>query len=146
MDQLQILIVEDDALLSMDLEQILLEAGSQVVGIAATAQQALQMAKAHRPNLAFVDVQLSDGATGPLIARELAATGETAVVFMTANAAMLPEDFASAIGVISKPYVSKGVISALAYLHQGILTPPPALRKPQNLTLSKVYAERWRPA
>jgi CheY-like chemotaxis protein len=145
-DQLQILIVEDEALLSMDLEQILLEAGTQVVGIAATAQQALQMAKAHRPNLAFVDVQLSDGATGPLIARELAAAGETAVVFMTANAAMLPEDLAGAIGVISKPYVSKGVISALAYLHQGILTPPPALRKPQNLTLSKVYAERWRPA
>lgn len=143
MSKLRVLIVEDEALLSMDLEQILVDAGVEVVGIAATAKQALALAESARPNLALVDVQLSDGRTGPTIARHLSETGITAVVFMTANATLLPDDMAGAIGVISKPYVSSGVASAMEYLQQGLLSPPPRLRKPQNLILSKFYTQQW---
>lgn len=144
-NRLTIMIVEDEAILSLDLEQMLIDSGHAVVGIAATQKQALLLAETHHPDLALVDLQLSDGPTGIAIARHLATHGRTNVVFMTANSAMLPEDFAGAIGVISKPYVTSGVNAAMAFLQEGVLRPPPVLKKPASLELSKFYSGRWFP-
>lgn len=142
-NRLSVLIVEDEALLSMDLEQIVLDAGHHVVGIAATAKQAIRLAQAHEPRLALVDLQLADGPSGPVISRELSAGGKTAVVFMTANSAMLPGDMAGAVGVIAKPYLMKDVVSALAYLEDALLRAPPVVRKPKCLELSRAYSQKW---
>lgn len=142
-NRLTVMIVEDEALLSLDLEQTLVDAGLEVVGIAATEKQALSLAEARQPDLALVDIQLSDGPSGIRIARQLAVQGRTSVVFMTANTAMLPEDFAGAIGVIAKPYMTSGVNAALAYLEEGVLRPPPVRKKPASLELSKPYSKRW---
>lgn len=49
-----------------------------------------------------MDVQLADRETGPDVARHLTGTG-IPVLFMTANANVLPEDLAGALGVSPKP-------------------------------------------
>lgn len=60
-----VLIVEDDLVIALDMEMTLQEAGHVVVGTAMTAAQAVEMAKAHRPDLMIVDIRLRDGSRGP---------------------------------------------------------------------------------
>jgi CheY-like chemotaxis protein len=114
---LRILIVEDETLIALELESLLQDAGHEVVGIAASSQEAIALSSSHRPDLAFVDVHLADGPTGIEVARSLAGQGVT-VLFMTANAKRIPEDYAGAQGIIAKPYTERGVRQALAYVSE----------------------------
>jgi two-component system, response regulator PdtaR len=115
---LRILIVEDEFLIALELESLLQDIGHDVVGIAASSAEAIDLAKRSSPDLAFVDVHLSDGLTGIDAARALSEQ-EITVLFMTANAKRIPEDFAGARGVIAKPYTERGVKEALAYVLAG---------------------------
>jgi two-component system, response regulator PdtaR len=113
---LRILIVEDEILIALELESLLLDAGHEVVGVAASSEEAIALGESLRPDLAFVDIHLADGPTGVDVARHLAEALHVAVVFMTANAKRIPEDCAGARGVISKPYTERGVRQAIAYV------------------------------
>jgi len=113
---LRILIVEDEFLIALELECLLQDAGHDVVGIAASADEALALGKQFAPDLAFVDIHLADGLTGVDVARSLSDQHDVTVLFMTANAKRIPEDFAGARGVIAKPYTERGVKEALAYI------------------------------
>jgi CheY-like chemotaxis protein len=99
---LRILIVEDEILIALELESLLQDAGHEVLGIAASADEAVSMGRDLGPDLAFVDIHLADGPTGIEVARQLARHG-VMVLFMTANAKRIPDDFAQAHGVIAKP-------------------------------------------
>lgn len=55
----RILIVEDEYLISVELEARLSEAGFEVVGIATTASEALRLAAAERPALIVMDIRLA---------------------------------------------------------------------------------------
>jgi len=113
---LRILIVEDEFLIALELESLLQEAGHDVVGIAASSEEAIALGEKVRPDLAFVDIHLADGLTGIDVARRLSDQHHVTVLFMTANAKRIPEDFAGARGVIAKPYTEHGVREALAYV------------------------------
>lgn len=54
----RVLIVEDDAILALDLAETLEEWNYGVCGIAASASAALELAARHRPLLALVDIGL----------------------------------------------------------------------------------------
>jgi CheY-like chemotaxis protein len=112
---LRVLIVEDEILIALELESLLQDAGHEVLGIAACAGEAIAMGKDTGPDLAFVDIHLTDGPTGVEVARQLARHG-VMVLFMTANAKRIPDDFAQAYGVIAKPYTERGVKQALDYV------------------------------
>ncbi len=116
---LRILIVEDEFLIALELESLLQEAGHDVVGIAASSAEAIALAEELSPELAFVDVHLADGLTGIDAARTLSEQHQVTVLFMTANAKRIPEDFAGARGVIAKPYTERGVREAIAYVTTG---------------------------
>ena len=113
---LRVLIVEDELLIALELECLLQDAGHDVVGIAACSAEALDLSAKLDPDLAFVDIHLADGPTGVEVSRRLAAEHDVTVLFMTANAKRIPEDFAGARGVIAKPYTERGVKEALAYV------------------------------
>jgi hypothetical protein len=53
------------------------------------------------------------------VARDLSSEHGVTVLFMTANAKRIPEDFAGAWGVIAKPYTERGVREALSYVMAG---------------------------
>ena len=116
---LRILIVEDEILIALELESLLQDLGHDVVGIAASSEDALALGQDLKPDLAFVDIHLADGPTGVEVARHLAAQHQVTVLFMTANAKRIPEDFAGAWGVIAKPYTERGVREALSYVMAG---------------------------
>ena len=114
------LIVEDEIFVALDLERILLDAGYDVVAIAADCETALEAAP--RCGFAFVDVNLRDGATGPEIARRLECEHGVKVVFVTANPAQIGD--ATAIGYVRKPFSEAAIVArrgrrALDRVHRG---------------------------
>ena len=126
------LIVEDEPLLAMLLEDILIDEGHDVVGIAQTQASCDQILGHTDPQFAFVDVRLADGPTGPAIAADLVKR-HIAVVFLTGSPDLVPEGMVGAIGVMRKPYADsqmRNVISFLsAALTKGVTPPPPDVLK-----------------
>lgn len=110
------LIVEDEIFVALDLERILLDAGYDVVAIAADSQSALQAA----PNcsFAFVDVNLRDGPTGPDIAQRIAREHGVKVVFVTANPGQIGH-VRDALGYIRKPFSETAILAAAAAAAEG---------------------------
>lgn len=118
------MIVEDEVLVAMDLESSLCEAGHEVVGAAGDAEAALRLAEA-RPEIAFVDVNLRDGDTGPEIARRLAHEHGVRVVFLTANPLSVIGRSTGAFGVLSKPFEPAAVSHVLrTVLEDSVIAPP----------------------
>jgi two-component system, response regulator PdtaR len=113
---LRILVVEDEALIALELECLLDDLGHVTVGVATTSAEAIALGRSAAPDVALVDIHLVDGPTGVDVARALSADRRTTVVFMTANAKRIPADFAGAIGVIAKPYSERVVASTLDYV------------------------------
>lgn len=110
----RILIIEDEALVAMELRFVLEDLGHDVVGTAADAVQASALATETDVDLALIDIHLSDGATGIEVGRRLADHGVT-VLFMTANPGMLHDGVAGTIGVLSKPSDERAVQTAVDY-------------------------------
>ena len=54
----RILVAEDEALIRMDLVEMLREAGYEVVAEAADGSQAIELAQLHKPDLAILDVKM----------------------------------------------------------------------------------------
>lgn len=100
---MKVLIVEDEIFAALHLESAIAELGCQVVGIAPDSTSALTLAEA-KPELAFVDLNLRDGLTGPMIARELANRFGVKVTILSANTSQLGEPFDGLIGVVNKPW------------------------------------------
>lgn len=116
------MIVEDQAILAMELELVLGDAGCEVVGCAMDRASALEIAERERPRLALVDVNLLDGMTGPEIAHRLVSEYGTAVIFLTANPEQIPDGFAGALGAVSKPFDEQTIRAVVAFVRRFILT------------------------
>ncbi len=114
------MIVEDQAILAMELELVLADAGCDVVGCAMDRAGAFAIGDRERPDLALVDVNLLDGMTGPQIAHRLVEEYGTAVVFLTANPEQIPEGFAGALGAVSKPFDETTIRAVVAFARQFI--------------------------
>jgi response regulator NasT len=56
--RIRILVAEDEALIRMDLVEMLVEAGYEVVAEAADGAQAIELAQLHKPDLAILDVKM----------------------------------------------------------------------------------------
>lgn len=146
LEPLKVLIVEDEALLAMELESLVEDSGHSVVGWATSSSQARALIDTTDADIAFVDVHLTDGPTGVDVAQYAAEKRKSMVVFMTANPKRIPENFAGAIGVIAKPYTMNGLTAALRYLQEGVRRPPPVSARPVGFTLSPDFALTWGPS
>ncbi len=111
----RILIIEDEALVAMELRFVLEDLGHDVLGVAATAKAARDLVRENEVDLALVDIHLSDGATGIDLGRELGQEMGVSVLFMTANPGMVREGVAGTIGVLSKPTDEHAVQTAVDY-------------------------------
>ena len=141
---LRVLIVEDEALLAMDIESMVADAGHQVVAEAASLFDVQALPADLAPDLAFVDMQLARGTTGlQVIAFIHRIWASTLVVFVTANPKKLPRDLAGAAGVIAKPFSRNGLMSAMRYIEEGVLDPPPRALRPASFEPSPRYSALW---
>lgn len=114
------MIVEDQALLAMELELVLGDSGYDVVGCAMDTASALAIAEREKPDLALIDMNLLDGMTGPEIARRMISEHAAAVIFLTANPEQIPDGFVGALGVVSKPFDESTILAVVAFARQFI--------------------------
>lgn len=109
----RVLIVEDEFLIALDIAETIEDMGLTVTGFASGRDHALALAP--HADIAFVDVNLSDGATGPSIGEELAERFGITVVFMTANPEQLKGHSAQTLGVLTKPVMPHILQDTVAY-------------------------------
>jgi CheY-like chemotaxis protein len=100
-----ILIIEDEALIAMDLQSLVENLGHEVKGIARTRTEAVALAKNKDLGLILADIQLADGSSGLDAVNDLLNTFEVPVIFITAY----PERFLTGTRpepafLITKPY------------------------------------------
>jgi DNA-directed RNA polymerase specialized sigma24 family protein/CheY-like chemotaxis protein len=100
-----ILIIEDEALIAMDLQSLVENLGHEVQGIARTRAEAVAIAKNKDLGLILADIQLADGSSGLDAVNDLLNTFEVPVIFITAY----PERFLTGMRpepafLITKPY------------------------------------------
>jgi two-component system, response regulator PdtaR len=111
--QVRIVVAEDEALIRMDLVEMLSEAGYQVVGEASNGAQAIELVKEHQPDLAILDVKMPilDGISA---AEEIIAT--CPVLMLTAFSQRELVDRARDAGVMAyvlKPFTINDLVPAI---------------------------------
>jgi len=111
----RILIIEDEALVAMELRFVLEDLGHEVVATAGDARTARNLVKEMEVDLALVDIHLSDGPTGIDLGRDIAREDGVTVLYMTANPGMVRDGVAGTIGVLSKPTDERAVQQAVEY-------------------------------
>jgi len=122
----RILVVEDEIFVATEIEHVIEEMGYTPVGIA--SEQRAALALAGDADVALVDLNLRDGATGITIGRILSQTHGITVMFMTANPAQLGDGVPGTIGVLPKPVTDQDLRDAVSYAvarHRATETAPP---------------------
>ena len=102
-----ILIVEDEAIVALDLETRLMLLGYRVVGCAATGEAALVLAQQHRPDLALMDIRLQGPMDGIATARRIQQLLHIPVIFLTAHleeSTLREAQLADPFGYLPKPF------------------------------------------
>jgi DNA-directed RNA polymerase specialized sigma24 family protein len=111
-----VMIIEDEAIIAMDIESIVAEMGHRVTGIARTRDEAVQLGKDDVPDLILADIQLADNSSGIDAVNDLLAElGVRPVIFITAfPERLLTGDKPEPAFLISKPYSVEQVVSAVS--------------------------------
>jgi response regulator NasT len=111
----RVIIAEDEALIRMDLKEMLEEEGHEVVGEAADGEEAVALARKLEPDLVFMDVKMprKDGIEA---ASEICAAKIAPVVMVTAfsqQAHVEEACSAGAMGYVVKPFGKQDVLPAM---------------------------------
>jgi DNA-binding NarL/FixJ family response regulator len=113
-----ILVVEDDFLVAMQIEAALTEAGFALTGIAASGEEAIEMAAAVRPVLVLMDIRLAGEMDG--VDAALALFREHGIRCIFATAHHDPEVRrraapAEPLGWLQKPYTMPAMLEAVRH-------------------------------
>jgi len=100
-----VMIIEDEAIIALDLEALVTRSGHRVVGIAASEAEAVALAEKTRPGLILADVNLGRGGNGSAAVARILDRMTVPVIFVTAY----PEQLLSGKGieptwVLTKPF------------------------------------------
>ena len=119
---LKVLIAEVDVLISGLTEEVLVECGFVVCGIARTVSEAVALGRLHKPDLALLDMRLADGGLGTEVAAELAAFGRIGVLYATGNSVSVMENAGEGDACIVKPYGLDDLVRALKIVAEIVAT------------------------
>ena len=139
---LRVMVVEDEAVILMQIAMLLEDAGHEVVGTAMSAEEAVAVFRALRPELVLLDLHLKDGSSGLDVAQAIRDHEDVTIVFLTANARKLADDMEGAHAVIAKPFSETTLEGSIAYLEECVHRPPPTLDLPLGLRLAPAYLAR----
>ncbi|MEM7519751.1 MAG: response regulator [Pseudomonadota bacterium] len=111
-----VMIIEDEAIIAMDIESIVAEMGHRVTGVARTRAEAVELARNDLPDLVLADIQLADNSSGIDAVNDiLAEHGLRPVIFITAfPERLLTGDKPEPAFLISKPYTVDQVVSSVS--------------------------------
>jgi two-component system, response regulator PdtaR len=111
----RVVIAEDEAIIRLDLKEILQEEGYDVVGETGRGDEAVELVREHKPELAILDIKMP-GLDGLSAAREIAQERRAAVLILTAfSQRNLIEEArdAGALAYLVKPFQRSELIPAI---------------------------------
>jgi DNA-directed RNA polymerase specialized sigma24 family protein len=79
-----VLVIEDEAMIALDIKELTEELGHSVTAIARTRDEAVKYARANPPGLVLADIQLADDSSGIDAVRDILQDFEAPVIFVTA--------------------------------------------------------------
>ena len=101
----RVLVIEDEAVIALDVADIVRNAGHQVVGIAATEKTAIELARQHSPHLVLADIQLRGSDSGISAVNQIMKSMSVPVIFVTGYPErLLTGKQVEPAFVISKPF------------------------------------------
>lgn len=86
MSKINVLVVEDESIVSKDIQHSLKKLGYNIVGSSATAEKAIELAKTEHPDVVLMDIMLKGEMNGIEAASEIRKTCAIPVIFLTAYA------------------------------------------------------------
>ena len=111
----RVVIAEDEAIIRLDLREILEEQGYEVVGETGRGDEAVTLVRDHQPDLAILDIRMP-GIDGLAAAREITAENHCAVLILTAfSQRNLIEEArdAGALAYLIKPFTQAELVPAI---------------------------------
>lgn len=112
---LRIVVAEDEAIIRLDLVEMLREEGYDVVGEASRGDDAIDVVRATKPDIALFDVKMP-GLDGISAARTLAEAGECGVVILTAfsqRELIAEATDAGVLGYLLKPFQKAELVASI---------------------------------
>jgi DNA-binding NarL/FixJ family response regulator len=112
----RVLIVEDEYFVSMELETILLDMRHEVIGIAATGEEAIKLAEHQRPDLILTDIRLAGSLDGIDAAGTIYTRLGIRSLYVTAHSDPQTRQRAektNPLGWVSKPFTSHQLTTAI---------------------------------
>lgn len=110
-----LMIVEDEVLIAMLLRDELEDAGYDVLDLTDRHAEALEVARACKPDLALVNIRLAGRDDGIALAEHLKALG-IPVLLISGQVSRARSAQTVAIGSLPKPYDAADMVLAVAYL------------------------------
>ena len=112
----RVVIAEDEAIVRLDLKEILVSAGYDVVGETGRGDEAVTLVEEHQPDLAILDIKMP-GMDGMRAAREITSRHQVAVLLLTAFSQRDLIEEARDAGVsayLVKPFQPRELLPAIA--------------------------------
>lgn len=112
----RILIVEDEAIVALHLSELLTARGYEVVGVAASAEAALEKYAQTQPNAVLMDITIKGKMDGVEVAEKMLSEKSAPVVFLTAHAdeeTLRRVQAVSPYGFILKPFKEAELCASL---------------------------------
>ena len=117
----RVLIIEDESIIALDLENLMTELGHEVVGIAATRDEAVKQARAQKPGLVLADIRLADGSSGIDAVSDILKGFDIPIIFITAYPErLLTGERPEPTYLITKPFLSttvKATVGQALFFH-----------------------------
>ncbi|KEP70343.1 response regulator [Thioclava sp. BHET1] len=113
----KIMIIEDEAIIAMDIRAIVEDMGHTITGVARTRTEAVELAAKEKPDLILADIQLADNSSGIDAVNDILAQfgNDLPVVFITAfPERLLTGERPEPAFLITKPYTEAQVQSAVS--------------------------------
>ena len=110
-----VLIIEDEPIISLDLQNIVREMGHHVAAIATTRDEAVNAARRSEPGLVLADIKLADGSSGIDAVRQILSEVQVPIVFITAYPErLLTGERPEPTFLVTKPFVPETVRVAVS--------------------------------
>jgi CheY-like chemotaxis protein/DNA-directed RNA polymerase specialized sigma24 family protein len=110
-----VLIIEDEPLISMQLEELVSSLGHTICGTAATRTQAQKVVAERMPGLVLADIQLADGSSGLDAVDDILEIASVPVIFITAYPErLLTGDRPEPTYLVTKPFQEATVRTAIS--------------------------------
>ena len=110
-DLATVLVVEDEALIALDLQALLEDAGYRVLGPANSSAVAFSLLEANQPDVALLDVNL--GRADAFDIADRLATQNTKLIFLTGYTVQMLPPAHRHRPLVSKPYLPNMVLQAV---------------------------------